>query len=432
MMISRKKIQNAWCMYDWANSVYSLTIVTAIFPSYYNGVMKSIADSEGFLELYFFKIEYLALYSYLLSSAFLFVVILNLILSGVAQELNKNKFFMKFFCYLGSLGCIMLFFFDSEHILFGLIGFFLATVGFAGSLPYYNAFLPMIAKAEEQDKVSAKGYSLGYVGSVLLLIVSLIFVTNANQLGITEGFACRLSFLMVGVWWFGFSQITFSYLPRDRKSKQNFSFKMLNAGFKELSLTFKKLSGNKMAKRFLMAFLFYSIGFQVIMYLSPLFATEELGIETSGLIVVILTIQMVAILGAFLIAMLSKRIGNMKALLICVLASMGICVGAYFTRNEFDFNLLAFGVGLLMGGMQSLSRSSFSKMLTEGKTQSEMFSVYEFVEKTAIVSGSVIYGLCYQLTGSMRNSILFLLLFFFIAVSIFWLGGLTSKKIKPA
>lgn len=428
-MLSRKKIQTAWCMYDWANSVYSLTIVTAIFPSYYNGVMKSVTDPNGLLNLYFFKIDYLALYSYLLSSAFLFVVLFNLILSGIAQELNKNKFFMKFFCYSGALGCMLLFFFDAAHISTGVIGFFLATVGFAGSLPYYNAFLPSIAKTEEQDRVSAKGFSLGYLGSVLLLIVNLVFVTGAEKFGITEGFACRLSFLMVGIWWFGFSQITFAYLPKDRKSKKQFSSGLLKSGFSDLTLTFRKLSSNKTAMRFLMAFLFYSIGFQVIMYMSPLFATEELGIETSGLIVVILTIQLVAILGAYLIAKLSQKIGNMKSLLICVIASMGICVGAYFTRNEYDFNILAFAVGLLMGGMQSLSRSTFSKMLPEGKTQSEMFSVYEFVEKTAIVSGSAIYGICYQFTGSMRNSIIFLILFFFVSVLIFTLGGLMKRKV---
>jgi UMF1 family MFS transporter len=414
-MLQRKKIQLAWCLYDWANSVYSLTIATAIFPAYYTYVMKQLSDKSGFLNFGFFRIEYVALYSYLISISFIVVITINLFFAGIVQDLQLNKFFMRLFCYSGSLGCVLLFFFDKDHFYFGIIGFAFATLGYAGSLTYYNAFLPLIAKPSEQDKISAKGYAMGYIGSVIMLILNIGLLSFSDKLSISKEYATRISFLMVGFWWFIFSQYTFTYLPRDRFRKRNLKKETLKKGIDELLKALKEIYKYETIKRFLIAFFFYSTGFQVIMYLSSLFATEEIGIKTENLILIILTIQIIAVLGAYFLSLISHFFGNIFTLLCCIFFTIFICVGAYFTYSEFDFVFLAIAVGLMMGGMQSLSRSTFSKMLVQGQVQTLFFSIYEFLEKISIVTGTFLYGLCYQLTGSMRKCILILIFFFVIS-----------------
>lgn len=419
-----KKLIKAWAFYDWANSVYSLVISSAIFPIFYGAltIIKNedgtINDSVRFLG---FNFNNDTLISYVTASAFLVVSLLSPFLSGVADYVGNKKNFLKFFCYLGGLSCIGLFWFDLENLWFGLLCYFLALIGFWASLVFYNSYLPDIAYPDQQDKASAKGFSLGYIGSVILLILCLLMILNYSWFGFEdEGLPTRLSFILTGVWWIGFSQYTYYYLPKGNK-KSAFTRNVLFNGFRELRGIWKALKHNKMLKRYLAAFFVYSMAVQTIMLVATYFGIEELewGSQdpTTGLIVSILLIQLVAVAGATLTSRLAIKFGNIKMLIIINLIWIAICGYAYFITTPVQFYVAAASVGLVMGGIQSLSRSTYSKMLPpETPDTASYFSFYDVSEKIGIVIGMFLYGLVAQLTGSIRYSILFLVIFFIMGV----------------
>lgn len=335
---------------------------------------------------------------------------------------------------MGSASCIALYFFDKNHIILGLIAFVLATIGFSGSLVFYNAYLPEIASEPEQDKVSAKGFSYGYVGSVILLILNLLIIQKPNWFGVVDqAIASRIAFVSVGVWWFTFAQITFNGLARFESLRESETRKEQRGGnflggYLELRKVFKQLTHLPVLRQFLLSFFFYSMGLQTIMYIATLFGSKELHMETSALILTVLIIQLVAIAGAQFFAFLSSKIGNIKTLIIAVLIWIGICLGAYNTVEAWQFYVLAFIVGCVMGGIQALSRSTYSKMLPETEDHASYFSFFDVTEKLAIVIGTISYGLIEEMTGSMRNSALGMI--FFFVVGLFILLNLTRYSLK--
>lgn len=420
-----KKLIKAWAFYDWANSVYSLVIISAIFPIFY-GALTIAKDEKGQIlqdtvKFLGFNFNNDTLISYVTAGAFLVVSILSPFLSGIADYVGNKKNFLKFFCYLGGVSCIGLFWFDLEILWFGLLCYFLGLVGFWASLVFYNSYLPDIAYPEQQDKASAYGFSLGYVGSVILLILCLLMILRYDWFGFEdEGFPTRLSFVLTGVWWIGFSQYTYKYLPKGNK-KARLTRNVLFNGFRELKGIWKALQHNKMLKRYLVAFFVYSMAVQTIMLVATYFGIEELewGNQdpTTGLIVSILLIQLVAVAGATLTSRLAVRFGDIKMLMIINLIWIAICGYAYFITTPVQFYAAAASVGLVMGGIQSLSRSTYSKMLPPDTLDTaSYFSFYDVSEKIGIVIGMFLYGLVAQLTGSIRNSILFLVVFFIIGV----------------
>lgn len=416
-----KKLLNAWAFYDWANSVYSLVISSAIFPIFY-GALTIIRDAEGnnindTVHFLGFDFNNDALISYVTAAAFLVVSVLSPFLSGIADYVGNKKNFLKFFCYLGALSCIGLFWFNMEFLWFGLLCYFLALIGFWSSLVFYNSYLPDIAFPEQQDKISAKGFSLGYIGSVILLILCLLMILKYDMFGFEdEGLPTRLSFVLTGIWWIGFSQYTYYYLPKGTK-KAKLTKNVLFNGFKELHKIWSSLNHNLQLKRYLGAFFVYSMAVQTIMLIATYFGIKELNWgeqdATTGLIVSILLIQLVAVLGATLTSRIAAKIGNIKTLIFINIIWALICVYAYFITTPNQFYVAAASVGLVMGGIQSLSRSTYSKMLPENAIDTaSYFSFYDVSEKIGIVIGMFMYGLIAQLTGSIRNSILFLIIFF--------------------
>lgn len=403
-------------MYDWANSVYSLVITSTIFPVYFNSVTKS--EDLGFTVNFFgFNIVNTVLYSYSISLSFLIIAFLSPFLSGMADYGGKKLLFMKIFTYLGSSACVGLFFFDGDNLEFGVICAMVASIGYAGSIVFYNAYLPEIADIEEYDFLSARGFSLGYIGSVILLVVNLFMIQAPEFFGISDGGqAARWSFLITGLWWAGFAQIPFYFLPKNpykRKVKKSLFMK----GFHEIKSVFKEVRKIKVMNRFLAAFLFYSMGVQTVMYLAASFGDKELGLPGDKLIVTILIIQFVAIGGSFLFAHISKMFGNKNSLVIMVFIWVLICIAAYFVISEYQFYALAFVVGMVMGGIQSLSRSTYAKLIpSDTIDHASYFSFFDVTEKIAIVLGTFSYGLIEQLSGSMRNSSLALALFFFVGL----------------
>lgn len=410
--INNKKIINAWAFYDWANSVFPLVITAAVFPPYYESATKHAFGSENVVFLGF-TIANSVLYSYAFSFSFLVTAFLSPILSGIADYSGQKKSYMRFFVTLGSAACLSLYFFDGSNLLLGIGTIILGNIGFNGSLVFYNAYLAEIVSKDRRDRVSAKGYSLGYIGGFLLLVFILFFIMNAEKLGFeNKALPTRLSFLAVGLWWFGFAQYSFYYLPSGFKNNIKRKNYLIN-GFRELILVFRQIGKIKDIRIFLYAFFIYSMGVQTVLYMASLFGAKELHVTTQNLIISILLIQLIAMVGAQIAAWLSEKTSNLKALSVLLVGWVIMCITAYFTTKANGFFLLAAMVGLVMGGIQSLSRSTYSKMIPqETRDTASFFSFYEFTEKVAIVLGIASYGFIEQISGSMRNSVIMLGLFF--------------------
>ena len=411
-----KKLLHAWAFYDWANSVYSLVITSAIFPIFY-GVLFELRGVNH-ITIFNYSIKNTALISFVTAFAFLVVAIISPILSGIADFAGNKKVFMKFFCYMGALSCIGLYWFSLENIYFSIACYFFGLIGFWGSLVFYNSYLPDIAHKEQQDQLSAKGFSLGYIGSVILLLICLAMVMASEKN--VQMQMMRYSFVLVGVWWIVFSQYSFYYLPKGNKNKTIVTRKIFFNGFRELQKVRAQLSDNLVLKRYLIAFFVYSMAVQTVMLVATYFGEQEIAWgeneKTMGLIISILVIQLIAAVGASFTSKASDKFGNIPVLIVINSIWILICVVAYFIYLPIHFYITAGFVGLVMGGIQSLSRSTYSKLLPKTTDTTSFFSFYDVAEKIGIVIGMLFYGMIDQFTGSMRNSILFLAVFFILGV----------------
>lgn len=419
-----KKLINAWAFYDWANSVYTLVIASAIFPIFYESLF---SDRSHYIAVFGTYLKNSALISFVTAAAFLVVAFISPLLSGIADYVGNKKSFMRFFCYLGAFSCMGLYWFSLEDIYIGLLFYFLGLIGFWGSLVFYNSYLPDIAFPEQQDKVSAKGYSLGYIGSVILLIVNLGMVMMPEVFGITGSKgeaamkAMRYSFVMVGVWWILFSQYSYYYLPKGNKNREKVTKAVIFNGFRELKKVWGLLSENLTLKRYLTGFFVYSMAVQTVMLIATYFGAQEIqwkdkNESTTGLIICILVIQLVAILGAVLTSKASAKFGNIPTLIFINCIWFVFCILAYFIVTPNQFYIMAGVCGLIMGGIQALSRSTYSKLLPESEDTASFFSFYDVAEKVGIVIGMCVYGIVDQITGSPRLSIVFLAIFFFSGI----------------
>ncbi len=433
MQTASKKIINGWAMYDWANSVYNLVITSTIFPAYFEFIAKQRTDASGNAYVTFMGREYVntALYNYALAFAFLVVAILSPILSSIADYKGNKKSFMYFFLTIGSVACAGLFFFEKNNqLVLGIVCMIVACIGFWSSLVFYNSYLPEIAAPEDRDNVSAKGFAMGYIGSVILQIVCFVFVFNPALIGGNEQSTIqfRLSFLLVGIWWWSFGQFSLSRLPKGNKSEESNNRKnIIMNGYAELIKVWQQLKHLSVLKRFLFSFFFYNMGVQTVMLAATLYGKSELQIPTTNLIIAILIIQLIAIPGAFVISKLSSRIGNFKALMLCVVIWICLCIAGYLlpAKGINQFYVLASIVGFVMGGIQSLSRSTYSKIMPTTRDTTSFFSFFDVTEKIAIVIGMFSFGYITEITGSQRNSVLALVVFFVVG-----LIGLMFTQIK--
>ncbi len=451
---SDKSIHRAWSMYDWANSAYNLVITSTIFPAYYIAIT-TLKDEKGTVlsdKVSFFghQIKNSSLFSFSIGIAYLIIAILSPILSSIADYKGNKKRFMQLFCYIGSLSCCGLFFFTKNNIELGIICSAFAALGYCGSIVFYNAYLPEIALPHERDTLSAQGFAYGYVGSVLLQIICFIFVFKPDWFGITDaGMPARISFLLVGIWWMGWAQITFLKLPngipltKDTNHNdwyvqhplvlngipltKNTNHNILVSGFNELFKVYKQIKKMFVLKTFLFSFFFYSMGVQTVMLAATVFGEKELHLATAQLIIVILVIQLVAIAGAYLMSELSKKMGNLSVLLLVVFIWIAACIAAYFTYTATQFYIIAGVVGLIMGGIQSLSRSTYSKLMPATHDTASFFSFFDVTEKLAIVIGMITFGLIDNILN-MRVAIIALITFFIIGAIFLYRALLLEKK----
>ncbi|GAA4244044.1 MULTISPECIES: MFS transporter [Winogradskyella] len=453
-----KKLLNAWAFYDWANSVYTLTIASSIFPIFYSALF--VSQVEKTVPAFGMVFKSTALITYVTAFTFLVVAFMSPILSGIADYVGNKKSFMKFFCYVGGIGCIGLYWFSLDSIHISLLFYFMGLIGYWGSLVFYNSYLPDIAYPEQQDSISAKGFSMGYLGSVVLLLVNLAMVMKPDWFGfdmsiaktITESGteqeiaealqtaknkasfeAMRVSFITVGLWWILFSQYTFYILPKGVSNGGKVTRDVVFNGLQELRQVWIQLKQNLRLKRYLVAFFVFSMAVQTIMLVAVYFGEEEIAwgssdAKTQGLITSILVIQLVAILGAFLTSRASSKFGNIKTLIVINFFWMALCFYAYFMETALQFYIAAGFVGLVMGGVQSLARSTYSKFLPQTEDTTSYFSFYDVAEKIGIVIGMVIFATIDQVTGSMRNAILFLVIFFIAGIVLLFRVPRTELK----
>ncbi|RYZ55773.1 MAG: MFS transporter [Sphingobacteriales bacterium] len=418
-----KKMHRAWAMYDWANSAYNLVITSTIFPIYYLSVTKG---GDGKVELFGHRFVNSSLLSYSIAFAYLVIACISPVLSSIADYKGNKKLFMRMFCYLGSVSCAGLYFFSSDTVGLGIACSTIAAIGYCGSIVFYNAYLPEIATENEKDRVSAQGFAYGYIGSVLLQLLCFVLIFKHGSfgwLGITdEGSASRMSFLLVGIWWFLFAHIPLARLPKGKPLEQHREHSLITNGFHELNKVLGQLKKLPVLRTYLGAFLFYSMGVQTVMLAAAQFGEKELNLDSTQLITTILIIQLVAIGGAYLMARLSAVFGNLRVLFGVVLFWIGICIFAYFVRSAMQFYLVATLVGIVMGGIQSLSRSTYAKLMPETRDTASFFSFYDVTEKIAIVIGMFSFGFIEELTGSMRNGITALIGFFVIGLCILYIA----------
>ncbi|MFK7050376.1 Vacuole effluxer Atg22 like protein [Flavobacterium columnare] len=413
-----KKLLNAWAFYDWANSVYSLVITSAIFPIYYSAIFK--IRGNHYVDILGYHFKDTAVISFVTAIAFVIVALISPILSGIADYVGNKMAFLRFFCYMGGVACIGLYWFDSDNFFLSFVIYLLGLIGFWGSLVFYNSYLPDIAYPEQQDAVSARGFSMGYLGSTLLLLVNLgmVMSVDSNEKAIDM---MRYSFVMTGVWWIGFSHITYYYLPKGISTGNKVTRAVILDGFHELQLVWKELKKNLALKRYLASYFVFIMAVQTVMLVATYFGAEEISWKTdsqktSGLIISILLIQLVAIVGAYFTSIASRKFGNIKVLIFLNTCWAILCIVAFYVKTPIQFYGTAGFVGLVMGGIQSLARSTYSKFLPETTDTASYFSFYDVTEKIGIVIGMSIYGIIDQITGTMRNSVLFLAVFFIIGL----------------
>ena len=420
-----KKIIKGWVMYDWANSVYSLVISTAIFPIFYEAQteavyaekigasLKEINAYDVTVPFFGYNVSPSVIYSMVISVSFLVVSFLSPILSGIADYTGNKKRFMQFFCYFGAFSCMTLFFFDAHNMEISMIPVMFASIGFWCSLVFYNAFLPEIAHLKDQDRISARGFIMGYIGSVILLLICL---------GLVMGVGTHLTkycFILVGIWWIGFAQVTYRVLPNNpfkKKPEADYIWK----GYRELKIVYQEFMQTTRLKKYLYAFFFFNSGVQTVMLLATIFASKAVtwpeGEETSGLIIAILLIQVLAAIGAKLMSKLSIVIGNISTLKISVFFWIFLCAGAYFIETPIQFYTLAAGVGLVMGGIQSIARSTYSKYLPETTDHASYFSFYDVSEKVGIVLGTAFFAFTEYYFDDIRYSVISIAGFFVIGL----------------
>jgi len=448
MQTASKKVLNGWAMYDWANSVYALVITSTIFPAYYEAITKQRVDENNTAYVTFLGREFVntSLYNYALAIAFLIVALISPLLSSIADYRGNKKSFMNFFLTMGSLACFSLFFLNTtdgkissgvSNLGLGLFSVIAACVGYWGSIVYYNSFLPEIAAPEDRDRLSAKGFSYGYVGSVILQVICFIvvffpgIVGGSDAEGATTTIQFRTGFLLVAIWWWGFGQFSLSRLPKSEPAGDPTQKQLLSNGYKELRKVWGQLSSLPVLKRFLFSFFFYNMGVQTIMLVAALFGKGELDIPSTNLIIAILLVQLIAVPGAFVISKLSASLGNLRTLMLCVLLWVGICIYGYtIPRGDIiQFYIVSSIIGFVMGGTQSLSRSTYSKLMPVTKDTASFFSFYDVTEKISLVVGLFLFGFLTEITGSQRGSVLALMAIFIIGLFLLLYTRNTQKKI---
>jgi UMF1 family MFS transporter len=412
-----------WKMYDWANSAFYTTVVGALFGPYLTRLAQDVVGNNGVvLDLGFLgAVTAKSLATLCVSISVGAQVFLLPILGALGDYSNLKKKLMALFCYLGATATCLLFFVTGNLYLLGGVLFIIANVCFGASLVFYNAFLPEIATEDQTDKVSSRGYAYGYFGGGLLLALNLVMVLGAERFGISTGLAVRLAFLSAGLWWAGFSIITFSRLRTREAPKElprNESY--LTAGFKEIISTFKELRRLPNTLRYLIAYLIYNDGIQTVIFASSVFLEQELfkSENPTFLLEVFLVVQFVAVFGALLFERLAYLIKAKNAIVVSLILWAAVVIYGYgFLHTVPQAWIMAIVIAIVLGGSQALSRSLFSRMIPAGR-EASFFGIYEVSERGTSWMGPLLFSIVVARTGSYRQALVSLIVFFVVGLLI--------------
>jgi MFS transporter, UMF1 family len=408
-----RREQRGWYFYDWANSAFSTTVVTVFLGPYLTAVTRNAADAGGFVHPLGIPVLAGSFFPYVLSLSVLLQVLLLPVTGAVADRTRRKKQLLALFAYVGAFATMGMYLIQGSAYLLGGLLFLVANLSFGASIVVYNAFLPEIADPDERDRVSSRGWALGYLGGGLLLGANLALFGAHGSLGLSAEHAVRISLLSAGAWWALFTLIPLKTL-RDRGSVHSGEpGSALTAGFRQLLGTLRAARAYPQTLLFLAAYLLYNDGIQTVITLTATYGQEELRFDTSTIISVTLMVQFVAFFGALLSGVFARFFGAKRVVLASLILWIGAVVGGYFLEAGAtgQFYLLAVFIGIVLGGSQALSRSLFSHMIPQGQ-EAEYFSLYEISERGTSWLGPLIFGLTLQLTGSYRSALVSLIVFF--------------------
>lgn len=408
----RRREQRGWYFYDWANSVFSTSVLTVFLGPYLTEIAKSAADPDGFVYPLGIPVRAGSYFAYAVSASVLLSVLVMPLAGAVADRTGRKKQILGGSAYLGAAATAGMFFLDGDRYLLGGALLVAANVSFAVSVVIYNSFLPQIAGPAERDAVSSRGWAFGYASGALVLVANLGLFLEHGALGVSESAAVRICLASAGVWWGVFTVVPLLRL-RERPGTADGARLSVLSGWRQLAETLRELRRYRLTMLFLLAYLVYNDGVQTVITQASVFGSEELGLDQTTLIAAVLLVQVLAVAGALLMGRLSRRFGAQRTILGSLVA-WAVTVGAgYFLPAAAPvwFFALAAGIGLVMGGSQALSRSLFSQLVPPGK-EAEFFSLYEVSDRGTSWLGPLVFGLAYQLTESYRAAIISLVVFF--------------------
>ncbi|MDX2525447.1 MFS transporter [Streptomyces europaeiscabiei] len=414
----RRREQRAWYVYDWACSVYSTSVLTVFLGPYLTAVAKSAADIDGYVHPLGIPVRAGSFFAYSVSLSVILAVVIMPLVGAAADRTGRKKPLLGAAAYVGAAATAGMFFLDGDRYLLGGVLLIVANAAQSVAMMLYNSYLPQIARPEERDAVSSRGWAFGYAAGALVLVANLILFTAHDSFGVSEGMAVRICLASAGLWWGAFTLVPLRRL-RDRRSPAGETGEATAPGLRQLAATVRDMRRHPLTLGFLLAYLVYNDGIQTVISQASVYGSEELGLEQSTLIVAVLLVQILAVGGALGMGRLSRRYGAKRTILGSLVAWTVILAAGYFLPAGAPvwFFVLASGIGLVLGGSQALSRSLFSHLVPPGK-EAEYFSAYEMSDRGMSWLGPLLFGVTYQLTGSYRDAIISLVVFFVLGFAL--------------
>ena len=422
-----------WCMYDWANSAYATTVMTALLPNYF---ARAVVGPEG-IQIGNTVVSATSLWGYLVSTAALFVFLCAPVLGAISDFSSAKKKFLTAFAYTGSLFVILLYFCQTGAVWQTAIFFLISQIGFVGANVFYDAFLPQIASDDKMDWVSSKGFSFGYIGGGLQFAIALGLVAGHEVIGVSQGVAARIGMTMAGLWWAGFTLFMLKCLKeaeaveampeKYRSTPKVIAYVLI--GLARTFATMKKVGRFKPLLLFLFAFMIYNDGIQTVINMATIYGTETLGLSTTVLMTTLLAIQIIAAGGALLFSQIAGKIGTKRAVMLSLVLWSGIVTYAYFLHTASEYFILGVFVGIVLGGSQALSRSFYGAMVPE-EASAEFYGFYSVFSKFSAIWGPLAFAVIRQVTGTARLSIISLMAFFIVGLIL--LSRVDEEKARKA
>uniref|UniRef100_A0AAU2VZP2 MFS transporter n=1 Tax=Streptomyces sp. NBC_00008 TaxID=2903610 RepID=A0AAU2VZP2_9ACTN len=406
----RRREQRGWYFYDFACSVYSTSVVTVFLGPYLTSVAKAAADADGYVRPLGIPIRAGSLFAYTISASLVVAVILMPIVGAAADRTGRKKPLLAAAAYVGATATAAMFFLDGTRYLLGAFLLIVANAAISVSMVLYNAYLPQISEPDERDAVSSRGWAFGYTSGALVLVLNLILYTGHDSFGLSESDAVRICLASAGVWWGAFTVVPLRRL-RDRQVAPGHG--AVGSGWGQLMATLRDMRRHPLTLSFLLAYLVYNDGVQTVISQASVYGSEELGLDQTTLITAVLLVQILAVAGALGMGRMARVYGAKRTILASLVVWTLILIAGYFLPADAPvfFYALAAAIGLVLGGSQALSRSLYSHLVPRGK-EAEYFSAYEMSDRGLSWLGPLVFGLAYQLTGSYRDAIISLVIFF--------------------